>query len=1100
MEDDLEVNRRLIFRRGRLNTSGHTISVKAFVSNDTTTRSLLLGHSNIVLSGVDSDVWILNGQNLDLDAGQSYIRSQGSGGRFVTFNGASARFNYNIVELLQEESAVLNQSAHSVFQLLKFHASDGSVVGNCRIDSLIFNGENSVVNGNDTIGVLLCVANGAWVKGGNHVIEKAFFYGNALVEGNNVIGKATFNRKASIKGQNSVDTLTVYGIAMIDGQNNFGDVSLYGEGHINGTNVFQNLKLSKANTYYFQDGKTQTISNLLAINGSCTGMIGLQSTEHSRQATIHNLGGIVNADYLIVRDMKATGNIPFMVNNTVNLGNNTGWAISQNFPRSLYWVNGSGNWSDSLHWSTNSGGYGGQCIPTPNDNIFFDINSFQTAADTVYIDLRDASFRNMTWSDISGNPTLFGPDTLRLRAYGSLRFAPTLNNAFQGSIYFEGNNTGQTIMTNRVHLNDSVVFQGIGGEWELMDDFISNGSVDLRHGSLSLNGNELRCSIFNTDFTNSRLLDIADSRITVFADSTDAWRLNTQQLQFNSNSSIVVSEGTMGLVRTFGGGVIAYDRVLFTGEQSDLQNVNTRGRYNTVRFKNNGYVFGMSIIDSLLINGSGAVYHADSINYLEFGGSVGQAAGSRMIINTIVCNQNGSINGNHIIDSVYIRRNARITGRNVINSAYVGRLASVAVNNTIGRLVLLGDGIFTGENIMNDLTLTPGNLYEFEQGKTQTITNRLQLKGNNCFPITIHSGFDGHQASISVPPGKVVSADFIEIKDINATGGATFYAGQFSTDVSNNTGWLFNNAPGYIYGFQPTLTICKGDEVVLETTNFNPQNNSTFLWHDGSMASTYHILNDDEMAWVRVNYADACFHTDTVNIIQVEEPIFELGDRIELCTNDTLFPIQYDEGVTFQWFDGSTQPFIVPSQSGLYQAMVSDALGCTATDQVEVIVLPVPYVDLGEDLTIVENDYVVLDAGNPDASFLWSTGETSQSIYGFGNQTYWVVVEKYGCLATDTVSISNYLPCQLFVPTAFRPNNDGLNDFFTVIGMGFKDFDLLVYNRWGKVVYKGTSHTEPWDGSFKGKPVPMGVYMFYMQGYCMDGQIVQKTGTVAVLR
>jgi hypothetical protein len=80
-----------------------------------------------------------------------------------------------------------------------------------------------------------------------------------------------------------------------------------------------------------------------------------------------------------MRDINASGGATFTAENSINLGNNSGWTINQASPQNLYWVGGSGNWNDPENWSLSSGGASGACIPTSRDNVFFDAGSFSAA-------------------------------------------------------------------------------------------------------------------------------------------------------------------------------------------------------------------------------------------------------------------------------------------------------------------------------------------------------------------------------------------------------------------------------------------------------------------------------------------------------------------------------------------------------------------------------------------------------------------------------------------------------------------------------------------------------------------------------------------------
>ena len=79
---------------------------------------------------------------------------------------------------------------------------------------------------------------------------------------------------------------------------------------------------------------------------------------------------------------------------SVDGGNNSGVNISQQSPRNLYWIGGTGNWSDSSHWATSNGGSTTACAPTPNDNVFFTSNSFSAANQVVTLNVDNVGLKN----------------------------------------------------------------------------------------------------------------------------------------------------------------------------------------------------------------------------------------------------------------------------------------------------------------------------------------------------------------------------------------------------------------------------------------------------------------------------------------------------------------------------------------------------------------------------------------------------------------------------------------------------------------------------------------------------------------------------------
>jgi len=89
----------------------------------------------------------------------------------------------------------------------------------------------------------------------------------------------------------------------------------------------------------------------------------------------------------------------------------------------------------------------------------------------------------------------------------------------------------------------------------------------------------------------------------------------------------------------------------------------------------------------------------------------------------------------------------------------------------------------------------------------------------------------------------------------------------------------------------------------------------------------------------------------------------------------------------------------------------------------------------------------------------------------------------------------------LYSPTAFSPDGDGINDLFKVYGQGMSDFKIEIFNRWGQMIYKSFQLSEGWDGTFKGKNLPTGSYVYKIKTseYSEEKKIV-KTGTIALVR
>lgn len=111
------------------------------------------------------------------------------------------------------------------------------------------------------------------------------------------------------------------------------------------------------------------------------------------------------------------------------------------------------------------------------------------------------------------------------------------------------------------------------------------------------------------------------------------------------------------------------------------------------------------------------------------------------------------------------------------------------------------------------------------------------------------------------------------------------------------------------------------------------------------------------------------------------------------------------------------------------------------------------------------------------------------------------ITDDAGCSKYDSIMVRTKPCCEITLPNAFTPNNDGLNDRFKVITIGHHDIlSFIVLNRWGQEIYRSNNELEGWDGRFKNIPQDMGTYNYYISYKCADGEIYEKKGEVILVR
>ncbi|HXP51798.1 MAG TPA: gliding motility-associated C-terminal domain-containing protein, partial [Bacteroidia bacterium] len=116
------------------------------------------------------------------------------------------------------------------------------------------------------------------------------------------------------------------------------------------------------------------------------------------------------------------------------------------------------------------------------------------------------------------------------------------------------------------------------------------------------------------------------------------------------------------------------------------------------------------------------------------------------------------------------------------------------------------------------------------------------------------------------------------------------------------------------------------------------------------------------------------------------------------------------------------------------------------------------------------------------------------------NTVYYVTItDSIGCTKIDTVIID--VVCgNLFIPEAFSPNGDGQNDKLYVRDDCIKTMNFVVFDRWGNKVFETNDQNLPWDGTYKGKALNAGSYVYYLNATMYDGTSVTKKGNVALVR
>jgi hypothetical protein len=260
------------------------------------------------------------------------------------------------------------------------------------------------------------------------------------------------------------------------------ELEMKSSGEIRGNQTFDIMTLTGGNVYRFQDGTVQTITSGGALNTSsdCEKYVTLNTGFPDKTATLKKEGGgaiVVNNIILenVIGDV-STG-ATYSATNGILQGNTTGWTASLPPARTLYWVGGGGNWNDASHWSLSSGGPGGECPPTPLDNVFFNAGSGVGPGNNVTLTQNWAYCKDMDWTG-AGAGTILSGIGRSLHIFGSLTLSSAMTYSVSGT-YFRADQPATITSAGRKYF--FVYFWSPNGEWTLLDAFETVPDVDIHH-------------------------------------------------------------------------------------------------------------------------------------------------------------------------------------------------------------------------------------------------------------------------------------------------------------------------------------------------------------------------------------------------------------------------------------------------------------------------------------------------------------------------------------------------------------------------------------------------------------------------------------------
>ncbi|MCB9360549.1 MAG: gliding motility-associated C-terminal domain-containing protein [Flavobacteriales bacterium] len=291
--------------------------------------------------------------------------------------------------------------------------------------------------------------------------------------------------------------------------------------------------------------------------------------------------------------------------------------------------------------------------------------------------------------------------------------------------------------------------------------------------------------------------------------------------------------------------------------------------------------------------------------------------------------------------------------------------------------------------------------------------------------------------------------------------------------VSAGTPVVWNNV---IVDLGADTTLCDGESFLLNAQNAG----AIFNWQDGSNNSTIMVASTGQY-WVNV-VLNGCSASDTVNVTVSPLPnVVANTSSSSICAGNSI-TLTASGANSYSWNNGVTNGILFfPTTTTTYTVTGTDINNCQNTDQITIEVNTPASITLGSD-SVICNNSVLLSPGQNYNAYLWQDGSSNSTFLATESGTYSVtVVDPNNCEASAQVEIITECEPNLWVPNVFTPNNDGKNDVFNAVIEDAESYSLMIYNRWGNLIFTSDKIENGWNGTYKGNDASAGTYIYLIE-------------------
>ena len=443
-----------------------------------------------------------------------------------------------------------------------------------------------------------------------------------------------------------------------------------------------------------------------------------------------------------------------------------------------------------------------------------------------------------------------------------------------------------------------------------------------------------------------------------------------------------------------------------------------------------------------------------------------------------------------------------------------------------------GTAISTGSTITTPVLSTGTYTYYLESTNCISTTTRTAVAVTvNALPIiaiAIASSTicAGNSTSISATGASTYS--WSPSASLSSATGASVIAnppittnytvtGSTGNCVSSQTISIVLNAiPNLILSVTATPTICLGNVISLGVTGA-----SSYVWSPSTGLNSTTLANVIASPSIVTQYTVTGYNgncTDTKTIDVFVNPPFNIAVSVtsySICSGHST--TLYATGASdFSWLPGlglsATNGSLIianPNTTTVY-TVTGYQNNCYNSQQFTVTVAPSPVINLTSDLIIYEGDSVTLLASGGN-TYNWSPNENlsctncnSTIASPIKSTSYCVeITDTNSCTNSKCVNITVDINCgELFLPNAFSPNEDGINDVLHVKinPKCVSSFNILIFDRWGEKVFESDDLNFSWDGTFRGKALNTAVFVYQLKLKLLNKELLSKKGNITLIK